>query len=173
VFWNSRQNFPGFFSWDIAEARPGMAYGSAAGASAAAAAARRRMQEEEEEMTDYSDRDLAGEWEFKIVRANTGVFRNPVELEKLVKEEAPAGWVLLEKFDNSRVRFKRPVSARRNDSRLPQGVDPYRTHYGMHPALFASLLALAIIGVSFGFVIILMLIIGGVIGLGAAAGGAF
>lgn len=139
------------------------------GSAAAAAGAQRRMLKEEEEMTNYSAQDLAGEWEFKIVRANTGVFRNPAELEKLVKEEALAGWILLEKFDNSRIRFKRPVSARRDDYRLPQGVDPYRTQYGMNPLTFALLLTLVIVGLSFGFMILLFLLIGGIIAL---AGGA-
>jgi hypothetical protein len=132
----------------------------ASGSAAAAEAARRRLLGEEEEMTNYSAQDLAGDWEFKIVRANTGVFRNPAELEKLVKEEALAGWILLEKFDNSRVRFKRPVSARSNDSRLPQGFDPYRTQYGMNPFLFAMILTGVIVGASLVFTIFIILLVG-------------
>jgi hypothetical protein len=144
----------------------------AAGSSGAAAeAARRRMLEEEEEMTHYSTQDLAGEWEFKIVRANTGVFRNPVELEKLVKEEALAGWILIEKFDNTRVRFKRPFSARQNDARLPEGVDPYRTQYGMSPALFVTLLTIAIVGVSLLFTLFVVLLVGVLVGGGLLGGG--
>jgi hypothetical protein len=148
-----------------------MAYGSAG--TSAAAAEHRRMVEEEEEMTNYSALDLTGEWEFKIVRANLGVFRNPAELQKLVKEEALAGWILLEKFDNSRIRFKRPLSARQNDYQLPQGVDPYRTHYGMNPALFVLLLTAAVVGISLGFVILIFLLIGALIGFGSMAGGGF
>jgi hypothetical protein len=132
----------------------------ASGSAAAAEAARRRLLGEEEEMTNYSAQDLAGDWEFKIVRANTGVFRNPAELEKLVKEEALAGWILLEKFDNSRVRFKRSVSARSNDSRLPQGFDPYRTQYGMNPFLFAMILTGVIVGASLVFTIFIILLVG-------------
>jgi hypothetical protein len=113
-----------------------------AGMTAAAAAERQRMNEEEE-MTAYSQEDLK-DWEFKIVRANTGVFGKPAEFTKLIQEEARAGWVLVEKFDNSRVRFKRPVSARESDAQLPPEVDPYRTHYGM-PALRFVLLILLII----------------------------
>jgi hypothetical protein len=144
----------------------------AAGASgASAAAAHQRLLAEEEEMTNYSSKDLSGEWEFKIVRANTGVFRNPAELEKLVKEESQAGWVLLEKFDNSRVRFKRPVSARQDDSQLSPGVDPYRSHYGMNPALFVFLLTGAVIVGSLVFTGLLFLLIGGIISLGALLGG--
>jgi hypothetical protein len=128
--------------------------------AAAAAAARRRLLAEEEEMTNYSAQDLSGEWEFKIVRANTGIFRNPAELEKLVKEEALAGWILLEKFDNSRVRFKRPVSARRNDPGLPQGIDPYRTQYGMSPWLFAIILTGVVVAASLVFTIFIILLVG-------------
>jgi hypothetical protein len=143
----------------------------ASGSAAAAEAARRRLLGEEEEMTNYSAQDLAGDWEFKIVRANTGVFRNPAELEKLVKEEALAGWILLEKFDNSRVRFKRSVSARSNDSRLPQGFDPYRTQYGMSPWLFAVILTGAIVGASLVFTLFVFLLIGLIIGGGLAGSG--
>jgi hypothetical protein len=121
----------------------------AAGASgAAAAAARQRMLEEEEEMTAYSREDLASDWEFKIVRSATGAFRNPASLDKLRQEESQAGWELVEKFDNSRVRFKRPRSARENDSRLPQGMDPYRTNYGMDSAV---LVIVIVVGVLFFF----------------------
>jgi hypothetical protein len=138
--------------------------------SAAAAAAAQRLLEEEEAMTNYSTQDLAGEWEFKIVRANTGVFRNPAELAKLVKEESLAGWILLEKFDNTRIRFKRPVSARQDDYRLPQGVDPYRTQYGMSPWLFAIILTGVIIGASLVFTLFIFLLIAVIVGGGLAAG---
>jgi hypothetical protein len=85
---------------------------------------------EEEDMTGYTHDDLKQDWEFKIVRSDSGAFRNPEVLDRLVEEEARAGWVLLEKFDDSRVRFKRPRSARSRDAFLPSGVDPYRTQYG-------------------------------------------
>ncbi len=38
--------------------------------------------------------------------------------------------MLLEKFDDARLRFKRPVSARQNDATLGPDVDPYRTWVG-------------------------------------------
>src|SRR5262245_42236312 len=114
-----------------------MAAGAAA--AAAAAAARRRLLEQEEEMTTYGSGDLAQDWEFKIVRANTPAFRSAVHLHRLLEEEARAGWTLVEKFDNSRIRLKRPRQARLNDSALPPGVDPYRVHYGMSPVAFTLL----------------------------------
>ncbi len=37
---------------------------------------------------------------------------------------------MLEKFDDHRLRLKRPVEARQRDATLPEGIDPYRTQYG-------------------------------------------
>jgi hypothetical protein len=98
-----------------------------------AAVARRRqalLEREEESMTGYTSGNLGGDWEFKIVRAGTPVFRRRETLEQLIEEEARAGWVMLEKLDDSRIHFKRQRSARTKDTYLPPGVDPYRTHYG-------------------------------------------
>ncbi len=116
----------------------------AVAASAAAAARRRREHEEEEGLTMYSNDELGQEWEFKIVRSSTGAFKNPDKLRQLVSEEAYAGWVMLEKFDDSRVRFKRPRSAANMDNLT--GIDPYRTNFGMSEGV----LALVIVGAVFG-----------------------
>ena len=106
-----------------------MAYYSGA---AAAAARQRMLEEEEEQMTPYSNDELQNDWEFKIVRAGYRAFGSPGSLNKLVEQEKQAGWVLLEKLDDSRVRFKRPRSAGANDAQLvANGVDPYRTQYGL------------------------------------------
>lgn len=69
-------------------------------------------------------------WEFKIVRANREIFRDPSVLQRLCEEEGEAGWILLEKLDDRRVRFKRPVALR--DLIKPErlAIDPYRTLYG-------------------------------------------
>ncbi len=122
------------------------------GASASAAAAERRRQmlsaEEEGDMTRYTRDDLASDWEFKIVRSDTAAFRKPEVLNQLIEEESRAGWVMLEKFDDSRVRFKRPRSARARDALLPDGVDPYRTQYGAYSAQRAAMVGL-LLGVIF------------------------
>ncbi len=81
-------------------------------------------------MTQYTQNDPQSDWEFKIVRSDSSAFRNPETLKQLVEEESQAGWVMLEKFDDNRVRFKRPRSARAKDAFLPEDVDPYRTRYG-------------------------------------------
>jgi hypothetical protein len=122
-----------------------MIVSAGAGASAAAAAARRRMQKEEEEMTNYRPEDLSGDWQFKILRSPTGAFGNPGKLQRALEEEALAGWVMVEKFDNGRIRLKRPASARANDGAL--GFDPYRTYAGITETRFALLVVALVLGV--------------------------
>jgi hypothetical protein len=115
-----------------------------AGAAAAAAAEAERRRQEEEEMTKYSDADLQGEWEFKIVRSNTAAFRKPDVFRQVCAEEARAGWTLVEKFDNQRLRFKRPISARSGDAGLD--FDPYRSQYGVSAgALVAVIVGCAVL----------------------------
>ena len=100
---------------------------------AAAAAARRRREKEEEKMSGYNTTDLEG-WEFKIVRSQFGSFGNADVLNRLVAEEAQNGWEMLEKFDNSRIRFKRRTDRRSLHS--GGDIDPYRTHFGPNPMIF-------------------------------------
>jgi hypothetical protein len=90
----------------------------------------RQRQKEEEMMTRYTTDELQNDWEFKIVRTADGRFHNPDILQQLMDEESVAGWQMLEKLDDNRVRFKRPISARRRDDLLPAEVDPYRTQIG-------------------------------------------
>ncbi len=105
-------------------------------------------------MTTYAPDDLQNDWEFKIVRANQGAFRNQAKLTKLVDEEKQAGWVLLEKFDDSRIRFKRQRSMQAHDPQLrSQGIDPYRTQYGTFlnrnlTMVIAAIAGLLVLGVA-------------------------
>jgi len=129
-----------------------MAY--AAGAGAAAAAAAQMQQAEEESMTPYSREDLAEDWEFKFLRSATGKFRDPGFLRTTLDEEAKAGWRLVEKFDNNRLRLKRPASARKSDA--GRTVDPYRIDVGPGAGAIVALilvgslvLAAAVVGVVF------------------------
>lgn len=48
------------------------------------------MLAEEEDMA-YTQEDLSNDWEFKIVRSESGAFRKPEVLKKLLEEEARAG----------------------------------------------------------------------------------
>lgn len=69
-------------------------------------------------------------WEYKIVRANRDLFRNPAIFHRLCREEAEVGWILLEKLDDRRVRFKRQIEIRDTQRLNLPAFDPYRTHYG-------------------------------------------
>ena len=103
--------------------------------SAAHAARKRRLQQqqdnqEEVEMTNYTKEDLDSNWEFKIVRSESGSFRRPETFQQLIQEEEIAGWEMMEKLDNRRVRFKRRKDLRSRDATLPPGIDPYRSYFG-------------------------------------------
>jgi hypothetical protein len=113
---------------------------------------------EEEDMTQYAQDDLENDCEFKIVRSSTAAFRNPKVLNKLLEEEAQAGWIMLEKLDDSRIRFKRPRSARAKDIYLPDGVDPYRTQYGFPSTRYALLISMFVLAglAILGFLVLLL-----------------
>lgn len=132
-----------------------MGYHGAHIAATAAAQRRRRLEEKEEEnMTQYNADNLE-KWEFKIVRSDAGAFRSPNVLADLLEEESLAGWEMIEKFDNRRIRFRRPIEARKHDAMLPSGYDPYRTQYGTMVTRMAVLMGvvLLLIGlVVFGYV---------------------
>jgi hypothetical protein len=87
----------------------------------------REQNAEEEDKTKYTEEDLMEDWEFKIIRNPYRQFERRAYLEKILQEEAQAGWRLVEKFDGMRVRLKRPVSQRAGDVNLPPEYDPYRT----------------------------------------------
>jgi hypothetical protein len=119
-----------------------------------------KRNQEEEEMTPYSQEDLSKGWEFKIVRSMTGSFRSPQAFQRMLQEEAQAGWELAEKFDDSRVRLKRPEGARRRDISLPDRIDPYRTQYGISEGQLA-LIILAASGLLGGLIMLAVYLFGG------------
>jgi hypothetical protein len=127
----------------------------AAAAGAAAAAAQAAARREEEELTPYTPQDIAENWEFKILRSTTGAFRNPDRLRAILEEEARAGWTLVEKFDDSRVRLKRPARARAGDADL--GFDPRRTWVGIKPGVFTLLVMLGMVVVGLLIAVIIYL----------------
>ncbi len=102
------------------------------------------LHEEEEHLTHYSPEELAAGWEFKIVRANTRAFRDPATMNQVCAEEAQNGWTLVEKFDDSRLRFKRPASAKATAA--PTGIDPYRTTVGISSGALAAIILLCVFG---------------------------
>jgi hypothetical protein len=125
------------------------------GGHIAAQEAAKKKRKEEEEMTQYTRDELDNDWEFKIVKSATGRFKKREIVEQVRAEENIAGWVMVEKFDDSRIRFKRPVSAQRNDFNLPPEIDPYRTNFGISE----SGLGLSIAGVIVGVGVIVALLV--------------
>lgn len=119
----------------------------------AAQAELQRLMQEEEEMTNYTQDDLQN-YEFKILRSAVSAFRSPETMAKALEEEAAHGWQLVEKFDDARIRLKRPRGAKsRINTGAGVGTDPYRTQYGISDGRFAIyivtgtlLLCAAIIG---------------------------
>jgi len=132
------------------------------GAHAAVHAAqeKKKREQEEEEMTRYTDSELSEDYEFKIVRSATNAFKKREAVEQVIAEESVAGWKFVEKFDDNRMRFKRPASARSKDFTLPAGVDPYRTTYGMSEFGLAMTIlgSMAALG---GLIVLILFLTGG------------
>ena len=121
---------------------------SAGGAAAAIAAKNARiLKEEEEEMTNYNESELNNQWEFKILRSVSGSFRNPEKTRQFLQEEAQSGWVLLEKFDNYRMRLKR----KKDCKMINPSIDPYRIFVGISPGTYSVLIVISVILGSLAF----------------------
>lgn len=105
-----------------------MGFTMSSAAAAAAAARRKRDHEEEEEVTPMNT-DPSGTVEYKIIRSSVRSFKNPAVFRQALQDEAVAGWELVEKLDDSRVRLRRPLELRKNDHLLTQ--DPYRIQVGL------------------------------------------
>ena len=118
-----------------------------------AAQAQERLRLEEETMTTYKHDDLNGNWEFKILRSATNQFKKPHVLQQVLQEERLGDWELVEKFDDGRLRFKRPAAARSQAQSRPRGYDPYRTRHGMSEGVMAVWIMIGVfacIGIALG-----------------------
>jgi hypothetical protein len=81
------------------------------------------------ELEDWDRACATLEWEYKVVRSPRHALRNPAAFDRLCREEAQAGWMLLETLDDRRLRFKRPTLARLLIDPSQLSFDPYRTTY--------------------------------------------
>ena len=97
--------------------------------------------------------DTSGAFEYKIIRSVTKAFRTPAFFQQTLQQEAQAGWQLVEKLDDGRVRLCRSVECRSNDAHLTQ--DPYRTNVGMGEVQ----LVFVIIGSVFGTLFMIGLVV--------------
>ena len=108
-------------------------------------------------MTNYSDAELQGDWEFKILRSRASAFARPEVLDQVREDEARAGWTLVEKFDDQRLRFKRPASAKAGDSMLD--FDPYRTCYGSSIASPQLVIVATLVGLGVGLAVLFLILL--------------
>ena len=69
------------------------------------------------------------ELEYKVVQAQTPLFADPAKMHEVLDQEAKAGWRLLEKEDNYKIRLQRDISHRENDKNLD--FDAYRSTVGV------------------------------------------
>lgn len=83
--------------------------------------------------------------EFKTMQAQTPLFADTKKMQEVLAAEAKAGWDLLEKEDNYRIKLQRDISHRSNDGNLD--VDPYRTTVGVSSLLTYGVTAIATIAV--------------------------
>lgn len=81
--------------------------------------------------------------EYKIIQAQTPLFADTKKMQEVLALEAEAGWDLLEKEDNYRIKLQRDIANRRNDGNLT--IDPYRTTVGVSSILTYGMTALGTI----------------------------
>ena len=81
--------------------------------------------------------------EFKTMQAQTPMFADTKKLQEVLAVEAKAGWDLLEKEDNYRIKLQRDISHRENDKNLD--TDPYITTVGVSSVLTYGLTAIVTI----------------------------
>ena len=83
--------------------------------------------------------------EFKILQSQTPMFGDPDKLRAVLSEEARAGWDLVEKLDNYRIKLQRETSHRDNDANLD--FDAYRSTVGVSSFVTYGATALLTIGI--------------------------
>ena len=79
--------------------------------------------------------------EFKTLQAQTPLFADTSKMQEILAEESKAGWDILEKEDNYRIKLQRSIDNRSTDANLL--TDPYRTTVGVSSVLTYGLTALA------------------------------
>jgi len=98
-------------------------------------------QKQEEELHNYQEHQKG--WEFKILKTGNDGFRQYKLLKMVCEQELESGWILLEKLDDSRLRFRRPVMFRERDHLAK--LDPYRSHYGSQTTKYIAIVILILI----------------------------
>lgn len=95
------------------------------------------------------------ELEYKVIQSQTPMFSDTAKMHEILDEEAKAGWRLLAKEDNYRLKLQRDISNRANDVDLD--LDAYRTTVGVSSTVTkgaTALLTVAIVSVILYFAIL-------------------
>ena len=85
------------------------------------------------------------ELEYKVMQAQTPLFSDSKKMHEVLEQEAQAGWRLLEKEDNYKVRLQRDISHRENDENLE--FDAYRSTVGVSSVLTYGITATVTIAI--------------------------
>jgi hypothetical protein len=84
------------------------------------------------------------ELEYKVVQSTTPLFAKLQNINAVMAEESKAGWQLVEKYDNYKLRLQRDISHRANDKNL--AFDAYRSQVGVSNMVTYGLAALLTLG---------------------------
>lgn len=85
------------------------------------------------------------ELEYKIIQSQTPLFASTAKMHEVMEQESKAGWRLLEKEDNYRLKLQRDIANRDNDKNLD--FDAYRSTVGVSSVVTYGATALMTIGV--------------------------
>ena len=89
--------------------------------------------------------ELPMELEYKVIQSQTPLFSDTSKMHEVLDQEAQAGWRLLEKEDNYRIKLQRDISLRENDKNL--NIDAYRTIVGVSSTITYGITAVLTIAV--------------------------
>ncbi len=83
--------------------------------------------------------------EYKVIQSQTPLFADTAKMHEILAQEARAGWQLLEKEDNYRIKVQRDIAHREKDKELD--FDAYRTSVGVPSIVTYGVTALVTIGI--------------------------
>ncbi|MGB4246846.1 MAG: hypothetical protein WBJ75_03915 [Pseudohongiellaceae bacterium] len=92
------------------------------------------------------------ELEYKVVQSTTPLFATSKKIDEIMAEESKAGWQLVEKFDNYKMRLQRDVSHRGNDKNL--AFDAYRSQVGVNNFIVYGITAAVTVGVVYAIFVL-------------------
>lgn len=85
------------------------------------------------------------EIEYKVIQSQTPLFADTTRMHEVLAQEEKAGWQLLEKEDNYKIRLQRNISFRANDKNLD--FDAYRSTVGVSPVVTYGMTAVITVAV--------------------------